>query len=213
MNLVSRISLIPIVTISLSLTGNSASSEALDINSDTLVSDSSEISPVQENIMKQINRLEHSKALKSGKQKIIGNSIIIEFYKDANYNVLWDSPKNRKDLISILEDSYFEGLNPNDYHIQFIKSYNEEIKKGAEVSTEDIALADIAMTNATLTYVFHMIQGKVHPTQLDPNWNYSLRSLPDSVEFRFLHRLQTESLKEAIDKIRPELPIYHECCI
>ena len=55
-----------------------------------------------------------------------------------------------------------------------------------------------------------MIQGKVHPTELDPIWNYNMRPMPDSVEFRLLEHLQTQTLKEGIDNTRSEMPIYHE---
>ena len=75
---------------------------------------------------------------------------------------------------------------------------------------DEYAIADIVMTNAVLTFAFHMIQGKVHPVELDPNWNYSMRPLPDSVEFRLMDRLQNQSLMDGVANIRSELPMYHE---
>lgn len=165
---------------------------------------------IQENIQKHIDQLDQSKTIILGGQKIIGNPVISGMYKNVDYNPLWEAAKNRNDLISILDDSYFEGLNPKDYHIDFIKQHDEEIEKGTTISTENSAVADIIMTDALLTYAHHMIQGKVNPTKLDPNWNYSQRPLPDSVEFRVMHRLQTQTLKEGVKKIRPELPMYHK---
>ena len=85
---------------------------------------------IQESIQKHINQLEKSKTIMLGGQKIIGNPVISGMYKNADYNRLWEADKNRNDLISILDDSYFEGLNPKDYHIDFIKQHDEEIEKG-----------------------------------------------------------------------------------
>ncbi len=167
-------------------------------------------SSIQESIQKHIDQLDQSKTIILGGEKIIGNPVITGLYKNADYNPLWDAAKNRNDLISILDDSYFEGLNPKDYLIDFIKQHDEVIEKGATISTENSAIADIVMTDALLTYAFHMIQGKVNPTKLDPNWNYSQRSMPDSAEFRVMHRLQTQSLKEGVKNVRPELPMYHK---
>jgi len=165
---------------------------------------------IQENIQKHIDQLDQSKTMILGGEKIIGNPVISGMYKNADYNPLWEEAKNRNDLISILDDSYFEGLNPKDYRIDLIKQHDEEIENGTGVSAENYAIADIIMTDALLTYAFHMIQGKVNPTKLDPNWNYSQRSMPDSAEFRVMHRLQTQSLKEGVKNIRSELPMYNK---
>ncbi len=165
---------------------------------------------VQENIQGYITDLEGSGTLKLGKQKIIRNEVITNLYKNENYQPVWGNAGNRKDLIKVLEDSYFEDLNPKDYHIDFLKEHDLKLENGVRVSMEDYAIADIVMTNAVLTYAFHMIQGKVHPTALDPNWNYSTRPMPDDVEFKLMELLQTKTLKEGLDNIRSEMPLYHE---
>ena len=170
----------------------------------------SEDGSVQDYIRVYIAELESSGTLKLEKQKIPGNPIITELYKGEEFWPVWDNASNRKDLIEILEDSFFEGLNPEDYHISYIKEYDQRIERGERISMEDYAAADIIMTNAVLTYSFHMIQGKVHPAELDPVWNYSMRPMPDSAEFRIKYRLETQTLKEGVDNIRSELPMYHE---
>jgi len=86
-------------------------------------------SSIQESIHRHIDQLEKSKTIILGGQKIIGNPVITGMYKIADYKPLWDMTKNRNDLISILDDSYFEGLNPKDYHIDLIKQHDEEIEK------------------------------------------------------------------------------------
>ena len=166
--------------------------------------------PIQESIREYVSQLEGSGTIKLGKQKIIGNPVITKLYQGEDYQPVWGSASNRQDLIKVLEDAYFEGLNPEDYHIDFIKEHDDKIEGGMRITMDEYAIADIVMTNAVLTYAFHMIQGKVHPTTLDPNWNYSERPLPDSAEFRLMHRLQTESLKEGVANIRAELPMYME---
>jgi murein L,D-transpeptidase YcbB/YkuD len=155
-----------------------------------------------------MNELVGSGIIKLGKQKIIRNPVITNVYKDADYNPLWHKTGNQKDLLEILEGSFFEGLNPGDYHIDYIREHMQKLEQGVRVSEEDYAIADIVMTDAILSYAFHMIQGKVNPTQLDPNWNYSERPLPDDVEFRLMQRLHTGTLKEGAARVRPEIPMY-----
>jgi murein L,D-transpeptidase YcbB/YkuD len=171
---------------------------------------SAPLSPIQERIKKYCDQLEDSRIVKLEKRKVIGNQVIIGFYESLDYKPLWEKTKNRADLVDILEDSYFEGLDPEDYHFEFIKSYNEEVKSGMEIDPDEKAKADIIMTDALLTYSLHMIQGKVNPAELDPNWNYSENKIPDNVEIKILHRLQAESLKEGIDNIRSQMRMYHQ---
>jgi len=173
-------------------------------------SQTADLSPIQENIQKYCDQLDDLRTVKLGKQKVIGNREITGFYKSLDYNPLWSSAKNRNDLLDILEGSYFEGLNPEDYHTEFIMSYMEDLKKGIRKTVKESAIADVVMTDAMLTYALHMIQGKLNPVSMDPNWNYSENKLPDEVEINVLHRLQAESLLEGADKIRSQLPMYQK---
>jgi murein L,D-transpeptidase YcbB/YkuD len=163
---------------------------------------------VQEYIKETIEKLEDIKTLKLNGEKIPGNSVITALYNDVGYEPLWESSVNRNDLIDILESSYFDGLNPEDYHLSFIKAYIYEIENGKQPISKNRALADITMTNALLTYAFHMIQGKVDPTLLDPHWNYSKEVLPDSPDLKVLNALNTKTLKTEVNKIRPQLKMY-----
>lgn len=183
----------------------SPSNNSVDSNADSLYTES-----VREYIRTYSDRIGKSTSTKLDGNKITGNDVIVKLYREVNYELVWDLDSNRKDLISILEDSYYDGLNPKDYHIDFIKEYDIELEGENQLECKRVALADIIMTDALLTYSFHMIQGKVNPTQLDPNWNYSQRPLPDSAELRIWYRLQTQSLKEGVNNIRSELPMYRK---
>lgn len=189
----------------------SLNSKALSANNSNVKLDSiilPDLNPVQKSIFEQINSLKNGKTIKIEGEKITGNSYITKLYKNGNYSALWKSSKNRQDLIQILEESYYEGLNPEDYHIVFIKEYQKNLQKNNNLTAELKAHADIVMTNAILTYSSHLILGKVHPTDLDPNWNYSKRSIPDTAEFLILNRLESESIIEGVDQIKTKMPLY-----
>ena len=157
-------------------------------------------------ITKEINELEKSGKTTIDGAKIVENQVISNLYRSVNYFPVWTDSKNINDLLAILERSYFEGLDPEDYHLTYIKDYLSSPK---EFKSQDHAAADIIMTDAILTYAFHMIQGKVHPTKLDPNWNYSRRDLPEDVELKLITLLNNKSLKSALDNLRPTLPMYN----
>jgi len=155
-----------------------------------------------------VGKLEKLKTVRLNGEKVLGNPVLISIYKDNDYNGLWESSKNRSDLLDIIQSAYFDGLNPEDYHNRYIQAYTKNLDGGVELSLKEKAASDVIMTDALLSYAFHMIQGKLNPSELDPNWNYAQKVLPDSADFRILHRLQTQTLKEGVINIRPELRMY-----
>ncbi len=174
----------------------------------TVVPGTDDDTSVQQGIRKYINELEGSGTMKLDKQKIVRNSIITQLYKETEYEPVWVSVGNRKDLIEVIEGAYFEGLNPEDYHIDYIREHEQKLKEGVRLSMDDYAIADIMRTDAILTFAFYMIQGKVNPTELNPSWNYSKRPMPDNVELGLMQRLQAGTLKEGAVILRPEILIY-----
>lgn len=177
-------------------------------NSETMMHRNGDGNSIQKGIRVYINELEGAGTIKLGKQKIVRNPVITKLYKDADYDLLWGNTKNRKDLLEVLEGSYFEGLNPEDYHIDYIREHDNKLEEDVKLSADNYAIADIVMTNAILSFAFHMIQGKVNPTKLDPNWNYSENPLPDDVEFKLMQKLQTGTLGDVAARTRPDIPIY-----
>lgn len=158
-------------------------------------------------IREEIKEFKSSSQIKIDGRKIFGNQYISDLYERVNFQPVWTDSKNTSDLLRILEDSFYEGLNPDDYHLDFMKNH---LVASDKKEPKEMATADILMTDAILTYAFHMVQGKVNPSSFDPNWNYHERPMPDDVDFRLLNRLQTKTLNETIDFLRPEMPLYHE---
>ena len=167
-----------------------------------------DVTPVDTFIKLYINQTDEAKAIKLKGNKVIVTKGLARLYKQLNYQPVWDNIKNRQDLVNILQAAYFEGLNPKDYHIDFIQDYNTTLTTVKKKNAMHKAMADILMTDAILSYTHHLIHGKVHSENLDLNWNYSKPCTPDDIEFKLLTRLTTQSLKPGIDSIRSDLPIY-----
>jgi murein L,D-transpeptidase YcbB/YkuD len=135
---------------------------------------------------------------------------LIKVYNDVEYKRLWSEEKNRNDLLKIIKGSYYDGLSPEDYHIKAIEQLY--LERGEDTESEAIRLAqiDVLMTDAIMLYAFHMIQGKVDPVSLDPNWNYSKRDIPEDIDLRLISRLEEQSLGDSVKTLRPALPMYDE---
>jgi murein L,D-transpeptidase YcbB/YkuD len=133
---------------------------------------------------------------------------LIKVYNDVDHKRLWSEEKNRQDLINIIKGSYFDGLNPEDYHLEAIEQLYLERGEDLESEAKRLAKIDVLMTDAIMLYAFHMIQGKVNPESLDPNWNYSKRDIPEEIELKLISRLEEQSLGDSVKTLRPALPMY-----
>ena len=143
-----------------------------------------------------------------GTEQVFVSEELIKVYNDIDHKRLWSEEKNRNDLLKIIKGSYYEGLNPADYHIEAIRQLY--LERGEDLESEAIRLAkmDVLMTDAILLYAFHMIQGKVDPESLDPNWNYSKRDIPEDINLKLISRLKEQSLADSIKVLRPAIPMY-----
>lgn len=109
-----------------------------------------------------------------------GSSYTKQFYRDNNYHLVWSNNGQVLPLVTdgltILEDSYQDGLNPPDYHIVEIKSLLEHLKKNNE-DKEKIAQLDMLVTDAFFLYWGHLASGRVNNKIVYPNWIIAKRAV------------------------------------
>jgi len=163
---------------------------------------------VSENIREYTNSKLDSTHISLGTDHVFVSDKLTKLYNEVKNRRLWSEEKNRNDLIEIIEGAYFEGLDPNDYHIKAIHQLYLEKPDDLDDEAARLAKIDVLMSDAIMLYGFHIIQGKVDPESLDPNWNYSKRDIPEDVDLRLITRLEEKSLKDSIKNIFPAIPMY-----
>jgi len=95
-----------------------------------------------------------------------------EIYENRMFSLAWENNNSIEQLIKSIEESEYEGLNPNDYHIEKLKNlYNSYTK----LNSEQKANIDLLATDAFLLYTSHLLSGKVNPTSIDPEWHVKRR--------------------------------------
>ena len=157
-----------------------------------------------------INFSNDSSHIAIGAGQVFVSDELIQLYHEVDYRRVWNEEKNRQDAVEIIEASYYEGLQPEDYHAKAIKKLLSGKKQTLQDEAIRLAHLDILLTDAIMLYAFHIIQGKVDPHRIDPNWNYSRKDIPDDVELRLLARLQEKSLKDSAASISPALQMYSQ---
>lgn len=114
-------------------------------------------------------------------------------------------------LLSILDNSYQNGLNPADYHVNEI---NDLIQKAKLDYAQNISyyktLADLEVTlsDAYLLYMKHMSEGRINPQFSYQDWQVSRARSLNILEL-YNNALITNTVISTLNKLEPNYPGYN----
>lgn len=130
-----------------------------------------------------------------------------KFYTNRNYELAWTDKKNRDDLFVSIESSFFEGLTPEDYHLNGIKELLNESKYN-KLNDTDLVDLDLLMTDALILYASHLISGKVEQSKLRSKWDIELNPRPKNIDSLLTVTLHNKKVKDALDHVKPQHYLY-----
>lgn len=156
-----------------------------------------------------IIKLEEHDALKLKGQLVFSHHQLIETYKQNLFKPLWLNERNRQDLLFIITNAYFDGLNPDDYHVDYIRQ--NVIKYRSRYDDPfHVAIADIIMTDALLTYRTHLKYGKLNRTNFQAVWSDTSVVIKDEILNPLYRHLTNATLSQWVNDARPKLKRYEE---
>src|SRR5690606_21161904 len=110
-------------------------------------------------------------------------------------------------LLEALARSAEHGLDPNEYHLAFLRAHRSE---EADSGDHDEIHFEVLATDALARYAFHLHFGKVNPEALEPSWNFS-RTLEGAAPIAALQRvIDADDMTAALDALAPLEPRYAE---
>ena len=136
------------------------------------------------------------------------------FYSQRDFLPLFvkdfEDNKNVYDLISVLEKCADHGLNPEQYHFNYIR--NEFVQATDTLPNESryyhLALTELLVSDALLKYCNHLRYGMVNPKEILPD-TYFL-SYDDSSKGDLLQPLKEENLLQYMQEIQPSSNRYRQ---
>ena len=162
----------------------------------------------REAIREEIEHVRHSDRLGVGDVDVASGALLAEFYEQRGFEPAWDSADRLEDLIALVEATEADGLDPEDYHLTDLRTVSELISSGEPQSLQELAAADIGMTDALIRLGYHQRFGKVDPYDLDPMWNFS-RELRGRDPVEFLEQAtRADSLAEFRNELFPRVELY-----
>lgn len=102
-----------------------------------------------------------------GGETLLCTQVLQQLYEARDYMPLWDRESEVESLVREIGDARWEGLNPEDYHLQTLQRWLEDSKK----TPAERAEMDLLCSDALLLYTSHLASGKIDPQKLDIQWH------------------------------------------
>jgi murein L,D-transpeptidase YcbB/YkuD len=120
------------------------------------------------------------------------------FYLAMDYRPAWTNRQAIARLVEVIEESTADGLTPSDYHLEEIRSFAGNLPESPALK----ARADLLMTDAVFTLMWHLRTGKVSPRSLDANWNIALPKSPQDYDQTLMMAVMGSKFPEMIAALR-----------
>lgn len=161
-----------------------------------------DVDPAVEALRARVEFANESGQLVIAGAEIVSSATLPVLYGEAGYQPLWRDPAKVEKLISLVLDSYDDGLMPVDYHLTPLYRLWPVVK--SRPTPENIADFDVLATDAFMLLLYHMYFGKLDPQSLEATWNFGAREIDGQLAVEFVRKaIEGGRLREAVDTVRP----------
>ena len=152
--------------------------------------------------------------INAGTESTHADTLLVRFYRLRDFQPAWINnrgPKKIADsLLRAIRDAEFEGLNPSDYHINFLDSILKKIRLDLKVKLpvdiQQFMSLECLLTDAFFIYSNHLLSGRVNPETTDPEW---LTERPEADLIALINRaLSGKCIQKTLTDLLPDLPCY-----
>jgi murein L,D-transpeptidase YcbB/YkuD len=114
-----------------------------------------------------------------GSEAIYASEILPSFYEQRAYRLAWSGnggplPQARE-LITVISEAGREGLRPSDYHLERIRAALAALpgraRNARPIDPRLLVDLDLLLTDAFLSYGFHLLNGRLDSESIDPEWH------------------------------------------
>ncbi len=160
---------------------------------------------LREGIRCHIEQLEEDAALHSGRDRVAFNALLADFYRSNEFRPVWNKKRSQvKALLRAIRSSEADGLRPRDYHLSSIETFYHDSPSEPFLQ----ARYELLLSDAAFKLAYHLLHGKVDPEKIDSNWNISRGTNGDGLADWLLDVLESNSLEESMNALRPAHPQY-----
>jgi len=141
-------------------------------------------------------------------QPIASREVLPRVYENREFEPAWGTLRQIDGLLEIIDESYLEGLDPNDYHAAALREVRGTLTDLAALPPSDRADLDVLLTDSIIRLGYHLRFGKVDPNALDPNWNPTLELFREDPAITIQQAIDSPSLREFAARVIPRAFLY-----
>lgn len=141
-------------------------------------------------------------------KRIDVSRVVLDFYAHRNFRAAWANDNDVAQLVSSLNATQADGLNPADFHIdELLRSRPSMLAEQA--TSEQSAAFDIAATHTFITALLQLRRGKVDPSRLDIHWNFDPAGVDPREDMNnFFTALDSHDVAKAFAEAPPQEAVY-----
>ncbi len=133
--------------------------------------------------------------------------IIPDLYADRAFKPAWIDDDQIDEFVRLVGRAEEEGLDPADYYESEIRILLGQYR--ADRDNDNLrAEVDVLLTESLSRHGYHLIFGKVDPTDFDKNWNWSRGSGGRDPVALVQQAIDSESIETFIEKLLERGPVY-----
>ncbi|WP_258100744.1 L,D-transpeptidase family protein [Marinoscillum pacificum] len=131
---------------------------------------------------------------------------VLHFYQLKNTSVVWvgekSTTKEFDELLNLFLNARSHGLNPQSYDVFKLINLRKQVYEKRNPNNLALAVLDVRMTIAYMTYAYHMANGSVPPR--------TLSGLEVGPQIAVAPICANNSVSKAIDLLTPQEPAYYQ---
>jgi len=131
--------------------------------------------PVPEALNARLEELQFAGDLEIGGARVAARELLPAIYAGRGFQPLWTDKNRIAEYLALVKTAPLDGLDVGDYYVSGIEA--QIVKAEASGSPLDRADLDILLTESLVRYGYHQLFGKVNPSALDANINFTRKFL------------------------------------
>ncbi|SHN28666.1 Murein L,D-transpeptidase YcbB/YkuD [Cyclobacterium lianum] len=144
---------------------------------------------------------------------LFSRSYLLTFYSDRAFAPAWLTGTKPScealELRLLIQQSRFDGLLPEDYHLGQLDLLFEKALANDFISLREQALMEVLLSDAFILLARHLYQGKVHPEHLEGVWDIQHKENEPKVLEKLNLALSHKNVRQQLFSLHPKFGIYH----
>ncbi len=141
-------------------------------------------------------------------EPVASRELLPRIYENREFAPAWNTLRQIDGLLEIIDESYREGLDPNDYHVEALRAARGTLADPASLAPRDRAELDILLTDSIVRLGYHLRFGKIDPNALDPNWTSTRELFREDPAATIQAAIDSPSLREFAARAIPRHFLY-----